>query len=290
MVVEWSEFQGLSEADIAVSTDRINNLSQITRLPSAKSDLRILNSPGYFRKTDGEGVKLGLVFNFPDSADPRYAPVSLASLFTKDRSGRSRYELSLRQKFILTNQLAASLAAFHRVRWYHKNFNSHSIVFFHSLADYNVLLLSHPYISGLGFSRPDDPAGRSLNPTWAMHIHPDLEDDNDPARPKFQRRHDIYSLGVLLFDIDTWGTAKQHLVKSGRNVTPEEFRCSLERYSVDLKGRMGNEYRRVTEWCLRQPEEDAADGIATSQISLETFYLRVMHVLAQCHCSMIKEE
>lgn len=275
VAVEWYEYENLTETQTVVSAARISNLSRTTRLSPALSDLRILTSPGYVRIAASTGLHLGLLFDLPPTADPGRKPVSLASLFAKDRSNRSPAELSLRQKFILANQLATSLAAFHRVHWYHKNFSATSIVFFYSRADPTTLLLAHPYISGFGFSRPDDPAGLSLNPHWDMHIHPELQHDSDPARPKFQRRHDIYSLGVLLFDIGTWGAAKLYK-KDGESA--EKFRRRLERYTPDLRGRMGVEYMQVTRWCLRPTEEE-------TQIGLETFYWMVLQGLANCHCS-----
>lgn len=281
VVVEWYEYDNLSDTQTAVSTQtavataRISNLSRTTRLSPDISDLRILSSPGYVSTTDSTGLHLGLLFDLPPAADPEKRPVSLASLFAKNNSNRSPKELSLRQKFILANQLAVSLAAFHRVHWYHKNFSATSIVFFYSRADPTTLLSAHPYISGFGFSRPDDPAALSLNPHWDMHIHPELQHDADPARPKFQRRHDIYSLGVLLFDIGTWGAAELYK-KDGE--LAENFRRRLERYAPDLRGRMGVEYMKVTRWCLRPTGEE-------THIGLETFYWKVLQELANCHCS-----
>lgn len=275
VVVEWYEYDNLSDTQTAVATARISNLSRTTLLLPDTSDLRILSSPGYVRTTDSTGLHLGLLFDLPPAADPEKRPVSLASLFAKNNSNRSPKELSLRQKFILANQLAVSLAAFHRVHWYHKNFSATSIVFFYSRADPTTLLSAHPYISGFGFSRPDDPTALSLNPHWDMHIHPELQHDADPARPKFQRRHDIYSLGVLLFDIGTWGAAKLYK-QDGESA--EKFRRRLERYTPDLRGRMGVEYMKVTTWCLRPTGEE-------TQIGLETFYWKVLQELANCHCS-----
>lgn len=272
-VVEWYEYQNLTDEQTTVSIKRINNLSQITRVSPASSDLRILTSPGYVDHTDGDGRHFGLLFDLPAAADPSKTPVNLFSLFERGKDKRAPEELSLRQKFILANQLATSLAAFHRVHWYHKNFSANSVVFFYSRTEPKNLLLSHPYISGFGFSRPDNPDGISLNPTWEMHVHPELERDGDPTRPKFQRRHDIYSLGILLFDIGTWGRAQRYT-----NDGAEGFRQKLLSHATDLRGRMGVEYMEVTKWCLCPPEEEP-------QIGLETFYWEVLHVLANCHCS-----
>lgn len=273
-VVEWYEYQNLTEDQTAVSISRINNLSRITRVSPTSSDLRILTSPGYVDTTDTSGRHFGLLFDLPAAADPSSTPVTLLSLFKKDDFNRAAKELSLRQKFTLANQLATSLAAFHRVHWYHKNFSAGSIMFFYSRTEPDTLLLSHPYISGFGFSRPDNPDGISLNPTWEMHVHPELESESDPARSKFQRRHDIYSLGVLLFDIGTWGTAQKY---TGGGA--QKFRQRLGKYAADLRGRMGVEYMQVTRWCLRPTGEE-------THIGLETFYWKVLHELANCHCSV----
>lgn len=184
-------------------------------------------------------------------------------------------------------------------------------MFFYSKTEDHKLLVDSPYICGFGFSRPDDPKGLSLNPDWEMHVHPELQDDTDPDRPKFQRRHDIYSLGVLLFDIGTWGGAKLYLDKKGGGmVSPEEFRTRLEHYSIDLRGRMGEVYKEVTLWCLRQgtpveepnveqipdnadsdeePEAkvDDENDDKVEQIPLQTFYWKVLHELGSCHCSAV---
>lgn len=273
-VVEWYEYQNLTKEQTAVSIARIDKLSRITRISSACSDLRVLTSPGYVDTTDNNGRHFGLLFDLPAAADPTRTPATLLSLFKKDNSNRAGKELSLREKFTLANQLATSLAAFHRVHWYHKNFAASSIIFFYSRSKPDTLLFSHPYISGFGFSRPDNPDGISLDSTWEMHVHPELERMEDPARPKFQRRHDIYSLGVLLFDIGTRGTARRY---AGNGA--EKFREKLENHVPDLRARMGDEYMQVARWCLRPTGEE-------TEIGLETFYWKVLQELANCHCSV----
>lgn len=298
-MVEWYHYPFRFEEQKDVATKRISKLVRITALEPHLADMRILTSPGYVETFDSNGVfVLGFLFTIPPGADLMRTPESLESLFKKDSPHRSSNQFSLRQKFILANQLATCLAAFHRVHWYHKNFCSKSIVFFYSTD--GTLLVDHPYICGFGFSRPDDPKEISLNPDWEMHIHPELQPADVAKRPKFQRRHDIYSLGVLLFDIGTWGSAKNYLTHKNGNVTPRQFRHRLENYCKDLKGLMGEEYMAVTRWCLRpetpnspvagsavQISEGQVEGQEEEQISLEIFYWRVLHELAGCHCSPV---
>jgi len=255
---------------------------------------------------------LGLLFNVPTGADYTKHPTTLYDLFGKD--GTYPRELTLGRKFQLARDIAATLGTFHRIRWYHKNLSCHNIFAFRLEPPQNQYKF---YIGGFDFARPDGPKELSLNPAdgspdWLLHVHPELQVGAGKKRPRFRRRHDLYSLGVLLFQIGIWDPLDRYTKTSkGKIMSASEFHSRLLQWAPTLiPKRMGEIYSEVTMWCLQggddtpdrleneifelmlgpSPSEDARTSAPpevvedAGDIPLQTFYWKVIRRLSECHC------
>jgi hypothetical protein len=106
---------------------------------------------------------------------------------------------------------------------------------------------------------------------------PATQDANRP--PRFKRSFDVYSLGMLLFEIGTWDSIDRYSIdRENRPLAPFDFTNRIRRYCrLRLPSFMGNRYMDVTLKCL--------DGdYSQDQGNVDGFYLSVVQELAMCHC------
>ena len=108
-----------------------------------------------------------------------------------------------------------------------------------------------PYLTGFDYSRPDvpgEPSGEhpdNDNRAFNLYRHPDCQ--GPPGHSRYRREHDIYSLGVLLFEIGVWRPLIKYYPV---NMTPQEFKEILLESCAELGPRMGVKYRDVVVRCL----------------------------------------
>ncbi|CAI0643424.1 unnamed protein product [Colletotrichum noveboracense] len=189
-------------------------------------------------------------FGFPEGASDK-APVSLQTIFSKKLDPPS---LPLRFHIALT--ISRAIAAFHADGWLHKEISSSSILFFFDKSDRCMYL--RPYFINFEYSRPDTAetnmtADEDLSRNVYRHPH------RQGSRPnvRFNKTHDLYSLGVVLLEIGVWRTAmsmrnarmKQEGITSSRTVGPmrEIFETETNRR---LAHTMGPAYQEAVRCCL----------------------------------------
>ncbi|MCJ1423912.1 hypothetical protein MMC29_001797 [Sticta canariensis] len=103
--------------------------------------------------------------------------------------------------------------------WLHKDFRSESILFFpihpSSSSVASRYFLSEPYLTGFTFSRIESPTEvseqPSANPFSDIYRHPHTL--GDPC-VSFEKRMDLYSLGVVMVEIAEWCALKVDVVLS----------------------------------------------------------------------------
>jgi hypothetical protein len=227
-----------------------------------------------------EADSLGLVYQLPKNANPTKQPVSLHSLLHKTADAVAGFRPpELEQRLYLAQQLAGSIYSFGLVRWLHKDFNCRNVIFFRDTSQTAKIMLDSPYITGFSISRPDNENEKSLNKdleTLSIYLHPDLRIKDPEQRPKYHRKYDTYSLGLVLFEIGIWNSI-DHVAKA--SLEPEEFKKTVvDRCTKDLPFFVGTKYRDIVLRCLLCADEKA-DEVASS---LDTLYWSIVLELAKC--------
>lgn len=294
VLVEWYPYPKSQEGVTSaweLARERISRLSYLLTESNKPETLHTLNSIGYV--DNSRASCFGLVSPIPPWASPAKGTVSLSNLLSRNvvspaSSTAQGHALlpRLSERFNLAALMASSLYTFRLTRWYHKRFNSTHVTFMYA-NDTNqgprLPDLSNPYVGGFVVSRPDDPAGISLqvNPTNAelgIYFHPSCRVAPPAQVPPFRTAFDIYSFGLMLAEIGFWNTMHK-IVPQYKKITPEEFReAVITKCTNDLACWMGNRYREVTLRCLRAEQIDAG-GVGEE---LNNFYWDVVLELIKC--------
>ena len=259
-----------------IATTRLAELVHLSSRDCRPESLRVLNGVCFIEESDS----LGLVSQLPKNANPTKQPVSLYSLLHKTPDAVAGFRPpGLEQRLYLAQQLASSIYSFWLVRWFHKDFNCRNIVFFRNTSPSAKIMLDLPYVTGFSISRPDYEHERSLNKdleALSIYLHPDLRVRDPQQRPRYHPKYDIYSLGLVLFEIGIWNSI-DHVAKA--SLEPEAFKKTVVNMcSTDLPFFVGTKYRDVVLHCLMCADEEA-DKAASS---LETLYWSVVLELAKC--------
>lgn len=204
------------------------------------------------------GELYGFVYAYPsDQYDERALPISLQDLI------KSQPMPLLNERFRLASALASSMSLLHASRWLHKGFRSSNILFFKPLK--GDISITDPYVTGFEYSRLDK--GPSIERALSGDLSIDLYFHPDTTLG-FDRKREIYSLGVVLFEIALW--------RSFDVKVPKDMKIPLDKLTLDqvfnfllksvhvLGGVMGAVYRDVVQLCLSgdfgvQDDEDGAD-------------------------------
>ncbi len=118
---------------------------------------------------------------------------------------------SLTARLALMRKLTQAVEKLHAVNWLHKGLCSENVVFFpgHDVGD----VLTEPYLSGFDYSRPGLEASMSSNPVTTaaedLYRHPAVQGGPQEGSSRslgYRKRHDLYSLGVVLVEIARWNT------------------------------------------------------------------------------------
>jgi len=259
VLVEWRSRRPVSPGFVIPEDQlelRWNMLVQLLHDTATKPQAEgylTLDCLGYLETTgrsDGEEQDIvGFVSRFPEWAEQSRDPVSLYQLlsraFTADSPGSVP---SLGQRFMIAQRVSTALYQLQCSQWLHRNLCSNHIVFFHDKAT-GELRLDEPRLIGLQYSRPDDQNARdgrkaqisegfsdfgSLEP----YMHPKVKSRSS----RFRRSYDIYSLGIILFEIAFWEPAEEYSRPDGPRV--------METTKVELAAEVGERYSEAVLACL----------------------------------------
>jgi len=166
--------------------------------------------------------------------------------------------------------------------WLHKGIRSHNIIFFPKNGQASI---HSPYILGFDYSRPSDPAGISdspqSDPIFDLYRHPDYQGGRSES---FQLRFDLFSIGLLLFEVAKWRPLSNYRAKmKDAKISPSAFvewltasQCS------DLEFRMGVHYQAAVLTCLRGSFGIEGDDPLDKHLKL-AFFEKVVKRLNACH-------
>jgi hypothetical protein len=224
------------------SRERISQLASILQNP--KSDrYRTLQCDGYYCHRD----RFVLAFTLPSQLAPNY-------IHLHDRLRQSVPDLE--DRFALARQLCALLLQLHTVGWVHKSFRSDNILFFaESTSPGQTSTFKNMYLSGWEYSRPELEFSSRHAEAESMgenvYRHPDQW---GLPTVQFNRKHDVYALGVVLLEIGRWKRAMSfHHNKFRGCELGSVVRTCLISAAQDpkLRSSMGSRYQAIVLKCLQ---------------------------------------
>ncbi|KLU90410.1 hypothetical protein MAPG_10264 [Magnaporthiopsis poae ATCC 64411] len=257
VLVEGTQFpDSLPDADIHLLQQRIAILAVLLKLAGQPYFKTLPSCHGYIRYSH---TQFGLVYSLPDSADPNREPMPLYSLLPttsrrdlspfgmNKRIGRSNTLPTLEERYRLAHAIADAVLSLLSVSWVHKSLCSWNILLFRSSqgGGASKIDFARPLITGFGVSRREKQCEvtvdtRDRDSPLGLWQHPDLRGS---AHVRFRPKHDVYALGMVLFEIAMWQDLSSF---DGR----EDLLARVLNYSAVVAHRMGTTYRDAMMACL----------------------------------------
>ena len=272
--VEWKYYD--AENDHSWIETRISRLSILLRDPKKPEEFRVPNCLGYFQ--DVGSRRFGFVFRSQLPAGPMI-PQSLYSTIT------GTMKPPLTQRVSLSWKIASSLGHLHATNWLHKGLRSDNVLL---MASDDV---SSPTLSGFEYSRP---ANRdeitelpSMDRLQELYRHPDVQFDVPrDGNYGFAKIHDIYSLGVVLFEVGVWHPIHDLLMISPHELIRRpvlrgvrEKLLASEKLGL-LRAEVGDKFAEATRLCLAGEFSTTDDEMNTGVQVQANFREKVVDVLA----------
>ncbi|KAF4536934.1 MOSC domain-containing protein [Lasiodiplodia theobromae] len=175
----------------------------------------------------------GLVFEPPLLSNLEKGPTTLHQMFDLEPF------VPLGHRFRLAHALSVALESFHRIEWVHKEIRSDNLAFMPlaTASDSGIpgsqalagdVDLAAPWLFGFEYARAE--AAGTLrdedhNIDNNLYRHPDLW-----GKPQvdFTKAHDIYSLGIILYEIAVWENIKATLKFQDRQRISSYFIRAME--------------------------------------------------------------
>lgn len=304
---EWKLGQpNWGDNERSTATTRADRLASMLCLENKPPKLRCLDLAAY-TITDGPQNRLDFCFLYqpPSFANGVLPPLTLHTALT---TLSERRRPTLAQRFGMAATLAESLLAFHTANWLHKAVCSANVLFF---ADEQTELpdFRQPFVAGFEFARPDTVRDLTLEgPASAggfdLYCHPELVASlagSGRGRRRYQRRFDIYGLGVVLLEIGCWMTVAT-ILRSRQGMEGTTHDHLLQTANMSLPSRVGTRYKQAVCACLNWEEDENEDQPGTQpedrleaapeqslqrrQAQMEKFANAVAAVLRDCHCTL----
>lgn len=297
VLIEWVFASQMHEEE--TSDERIGKILIFAGLLSCPkpSSFRVLDCAGIIPPRRFEDPRYGFVYSFPSDASRMNIkePVTLRQLLSNDR-----LSLTLGDKFHIAKSLSNSLFELHCHGWLHKNFRSDNIIFFlpepgedgTSGNDSFAIINGGPYLIGFHHSRPSsevfysDVNSAEQDPDNTFYQHPGYRHDAN----RFTKRHDHYSLGMVLLEIAFWRSC-HNMWQDGRyrSIDRGSFKDKLvEKFVPGLAAVMGTAYKDAVLTCLvgesEEDEEKDRDQPLSGNDDCDSWFFReVVQKLDACY-------
>jgi hypothetical protein len=261
----------ISEEDKDLLQERIRKLVSLLGQPGSQRHLQTLQAVGY--TDDPDRHCWWIVFRFPLSpldilGAMASEPLSLRKLF------HSPLKPALETRYKLAKRIVYTFARLYGSDWMHKSINSNNIIFPQVYSTKNLVgfrQIETALVQGFGYSRQHTEAqtldrGKVLHDLEAaIYRHPLYQGE---AASGYKIHYDIYSLGLVLFEIALWSPLMALLAATYRPekappialapdmpqfYEPEakELRRRVNiRIEAEVAYRMGTKYKNAVQWCL----------------------------------------
>ncbi|KAK4231614.1 kinase-like domain-containing protein [Podospora fimiseda] len=161
-------------------------------------------------------------------------------------------------RFEISHALTSAVQGLHRVGWVHRELQSRNVLFF----DFSTTKSPMPYVFGFEYSRPHEAESELLadfSPWNNAYRHPQRWGKPGAS---FTKGHDVYSLGVILFEIAAWKSiSKLSCTKSNASQRVDSDSVKKEILALMAGDRLahsvGGQLIGVIERCLSFEEEAA---------------------------------
>ncbi|KAH7144588.1 prion-inhibition and propagation-domain-containing protein [Dactylonectria estremocensis] len=196
--VEWRYYEGVDEDEEPPPfiVQRISKLAKLLRDGMKPAEFLVPDCLGYIHQQSH--CRFGFVYRCMESLG-RDVPISLFELLSTIKKP------SLTTRIRIACAVANSIWYLHATNWLHKGLRSENIAF----QDRRQIRCATPFLCGFDYSRPsgigEETEQPSQNPLHEMYRHPETQFDFPrDGRTGFKKAHDIYSLGVVMFEIGVW--------------------------------------------------------------------------------------
>ena len=298
VIIDWQHCLDDSwrRANPATFRRRIQSLATMLNSGLWPLNLSVLHCVGYLDKRSNI---TGYAFRLPPGVAPGQRPVTLHHLL--GNIGKADDIPDLGERFQLAKGLVTTIFEIHNLGWLHKNIRPKNILFWPKPYSKDKVDISKPYIVGFDISRPNQPGEFSEKPLFSggdddLHRHPLY---NDAKPHSFQPSFDMYSLGVVLYEIGVWRrasvVASQAAPRKSRrpfahsNSNSEYITTLVKDGSVDsLKRFTGRKYRDAVIACLKREFDDIWEKQeGDQQEQLHTYLDQVQNKIVDpiCTCS-----
>lgn len=296
VIVDWRSCQDDSwrRENPAAFHQRTMNLTKILNSDLRPLNLAVLHCIGYLDKTKH---CTGYAFDIPTHAEPNQKHVTLHDLLV--RRPRPEDVPDLGERFELAKALVSTVFEIHNLGWMHKNIQPRNILFWPKRDAKSEPDLSKPYLMGFDISRPNQPGEKSEkpdpNPVDDHYRHPDYTEWNSRS---FQPSFDIWSLGVVLYEIAVWQNAAVQSHKHSASSNPPLLTHSSDPHLIakmvekgslsNLKRFTGGRYQDAVKACLSREfdrfwEDNGANSQKRLQLYLEELQKKVVEAIAVCN-------
>ena len=273
---------------------RTENLTKILNTDLRPLNLSVLHCVGYLDKNSNV---TGYAFRLPPGAEPGQNPVTLHHLLCNVRKADDIPDLG--ERFQLAKALVSTVFEIHNLGWLHKNIQPKNILFWPKPNSRGETDISKPYLMGFDISRPNQPGEFSEKPPSRpeddLYRHPSYKG----AEPhSFQPSFDMYSLGVVLYEIGFWRrvtVASQAAPRTSErppiptyNSDPQYIDTLVKSGSVsEMKRFMGTKYRDAVIACLKREfddiwEKQEGDRQKQLQTYLDQVQNKIVDAIAVC--------
>jgi hypothetical protein len=186
---------------------------------------------------------------------------------------------TLEERLLIASKIGRAIQKWHLAGWVHQGISSHSIIFF----PYNstgALDYSRPYLCGFEYSRP---SGHPSYPRFVedlainLYRHPDRQ-----GVPSIQHsyEHDLYSFGVVLFEIGLWQSAACSFEGKADLSAEKVKELLLQNAQVRLGHYVGTKFRAATVMCIEGAFEFGNDDSTRLKLS-KAFNDGVLRLIAR---------
>ncbi|KAH7109948.1 prion-inhibition and propagation-domain-containing protein [Dactylonectria macrodidyma] len=294
IIAEWKYYDHNLPREVSV--DRIQDIARYLHTNSSyrSPDLPVPKCLGYVEDIDYS--RCCFLYSVPEDL-PSGSPPSLTTL--EDLIPVHFNPVStpnLEHRLHLARVVAGAVFRLHVTGWLHKGIRSSNIIF-PRVSDGNLAHITRPELMGFDYSRPDRPHEESEQypqrgrPQFDLYVHPEYQQwgsgamtgsgARSPQRgershaTRYQRKYDIYSLGVLLLEVALWQPVRTFYKKT---FTSGQFIDALmDVAETELGHVVGGKYKEVVKACLNW--DDASTAAADRRDNVDPFLTLVVKPL-----------